>query len=114
MDVGVLLDSNAYGSPMKVFEYWSMGKAVIAPSVAPVLEILTDNDTGLLIAPGDGQAMAKQILRLATDRALRARLGEAGRKQVLAQHTWKQNAARILEAYASLSEPSAPRTKVAS
>jgi glycosyltransferase involved in cell wall biosynthesis len=114
MDVGVLLDSNAYGSPMKVFEYWSMGKAVIAPSVAPVLEILTDNDTGLLIAPGDGQAMAKQILRLAADAALRARLGEAGRKQVLATHTWKQNAARILEAYASLSERSAPRAKVAS
>ena len=37
MDIGVLLDSNAYGSPMKVFEYWAMRKAVVAPSVPPVL-----------------------------------------------------------------------------
>jgi glycosyltransferase involved in cell wall biosynthesis len=111
MDIGVLLDSNAYGSPMKVFEYWSMGKAVIAPSVAPVLEILDDEVTGLLIPPGDSQAMAREILRLAADPALRSRLGEAGRRQVLAHHTWKQNAAKILEAYASHDVVSLPLSK---
>jgi len=99
MDIGVLLDSNAYGSPMKVFEYWAMGKAVVAPTVPPVLEILRDGETGLLIAPGDTEAMARQILRLAADPQLRTRLGEAGRKYVLASHTWDQNAAKILEAY---------------
>jgi glycosyltransferase involved in cell wall biosynthesis len=101
IDIGVLLDSNAYGSPMKIFEYWAMSKAVIAPSVAPVLEVLNDNDTGLLIPPGDSQAMARHILRLAADPALRRRLGEAGRSQVLAQHTWNQNASLILEAFAA-------------
>jgi glycosyltransferase involved in cell wall biosynthesis len=99
MDIGVLLDSNAYGSPMKVFEYWAMGKAVVAPSVPPVLEILRDGETGLLIAPGDTAAMACQIVRLAADPQLRARLGEAGRKHVLATHTWDQNAEKILQAY---------------
>ena len=101
MDIGVLLDSNAYGSPMKVFEYWAMSQAVVAPTVPPVLEIVRDGETGLLIAPGDTEAMARQILRLAADPQLRARLGEAGRKYVLATHTWEQNAARILEAYAT-------------
>jgi glycosyltransferase involved in cell wall biosynthesis len=99
MDVGVLLDSNAYGSPMKVFEYWAMGKAVIAPSVDPVLEILRDGETGLLISPGDSKAMAAQILRLAGDPELRRRLGDEGRREVLATRTWARNAEQILLSY---------------
>jgi glycosyltransferase involved in cell wall biosynthesis len=99
MDIGVLLDSNAYGSPMKVFEYWSMGMAVIAPRVGPVLEMLRDGETGLLIKPGDAPAMAREIIRLAADSSLRQRLGENGRRHVLATHTWTQNAAEILRAY---------------
>ena len=55
--------------------------------------------------------MARQILRLAADPALRSRLGEAGRRQVLAHHTWKQNAAKILEAYASHDVVSLPLSK---
>jgi glycosyltransferase involved in cell wall biosynthesis len=99
IDVGVLLDSNAYGSPMKVFEYWAMGKAVIAPSVAPVLEILRDGETGLLITPGDSMAMAAQILRLAGDPQLRQRLGDSARREVLAMHTWARNAEEIVRSY---------------
>ncbi len=102
MDITVLLNSNAYGSPMKVFEYLAMGKAVIAPSVEPVLEVLRDGETGLLIPPGDAAAMARQILRLAADRELRGRLGTAGRAYVVAHHTWDANAAAILEIYGRL------------
>lgn len=101
MDIGLLLDSNAYGSPMKVFEYWAMGKAVIAPKVPPVLEVMRDGETGLLIAPGDAAAMARNILSLAGDAQLRARMGQAGRAWVLATHTWDQNAAKILDAVAA-------------
>lgn len=114
MDIGVLLDSNAYGSPMKVFEYWAMGKAVIAPSVAPVLEILRDGETGLLIAPGDAAAMAAHVLKLAADPGTRLRLGETGRRYVLATHTWKENAAKILEAFgANRAERAPPHREVA-
>jgi glycosyltransferase involved in cell wall biosynthesis len=101
MDIGVLLDSNAYGSPMKVFEYWAMGKAVIAPRVGPVLEIMRDGETGMLIDAGDAPAMARAILRLAEDGDLRHRLGASGREHVLKHHVWMQNAAAILEAYDS-------------
>jgi glycosyltransferase involved in cell wall biosynthesis len=108
MDIGVLLDSNAYGSPMKVFEYWSMGKAVIAPRVGPVLEILREGETGLLIEPGDAPAMAREIVRLAADPQLRLRLGENARKHVLATHTWMQNAAEIVRAYEQCRAPAVP------
>jgi glycosyltransferase involved in cell wall biosynthesis len=103
MDIAVLLNSNAYGSPMKVFEYLAMGKAVIAPSVEPVLEVLREGETGLLIPPGDASAMAGKILELAADSDKRRRLGQAGREHVVKNHTWDRNAATIIEIHARLS-----------
>jgi glycosyltransferase involved in cell wall biosynthesis len=97
MDIGMLLASNDYGSPMKVFEYLAMGAAVIAPAVGPVLEVLRDGETGLLIQPGDAAAMARHILTLAGDPDLRARLARNGREYVLGAHTWDANAEKILE-----------------
>lgn len=99
MDIAVLLNSNAYGSPMKIFEYMGMQKAVIAPAVGPVKEIMKDGENGLLIAPGNAKQMAECIIRLAQDRELRERLGAEGREYVATQHTWHQNALKILEIY---------------
>lgn len=104
MDIAVLLDSNAYGSPMKIFEYWGMGKPVVAPSVAPVLEVMRDRETGLLIEPGNAAQLADRIVELAADPGLRARLGAAGRARAVAHHTWRNNAEQITAAYAALTE----------
>ena len=100
MDIAVLLDSNTYGSPMKIFEYWGMGKPVVAPSVAPVLEVLRDRETGLLIEPGNAAQLADRIVELAADPVLRARLGAAGRACATGGHTWRNNAEQILAAHA--------------
>jgi glycosyltransferase involved in cell wall biosynthesis len=102
MDVAVLLNSNSYGSPMKIFEYLGMGKAVIAPRVGPVTEVLDDGHTGLLIDAGNGAQMAAQILRLVGDPALRERLGSNGRAHVVERHTWRANAAAVLKAFADI------------
>ena len=107
MDIAVLLDSNTYGSPMKIFEYWGMGKAVVAPAVPPVLEVLRDRETGLLIEPGNAAQLADRIVELAADAELRERLGRAGRAHVCAHHTWADNARQIVEAQAALA--GAPR-----
>lgn len=106
MDITVLLNSNAYGSPMKVFEYLAMEKAVIAPTVEPVLEVLREGETGLLIAPGDAPAMAQRILQLAGDPGLRRRLGQAGRAYVVAHHTWERNAATVIDVHEQLTSAS--------
>lgn len=106
MDIAVLLNSNNYGSPMKIFEYLGMQKAVIAPSVEPVTEVLKDGNTGLLIAPGDAEQMAKKILQLSADAALRHRLGLAGRTYVVANHTWHRNAMKIVEIYSRFAHDS--------
>ena len=94
MDIAVLLDSNNYGSPMKIFEYWGMGK--------PVVEVLRDRETGLLIEPGNAQQLADRIIELAGDAELRERLGAAGRAYVRAHHTWRNNAEQIIAAHARI------------
>lgn len=102
IDIAILLNSNDYGSPMKLFEYMAMEKAVIAPAVGPVKEVLNDGETGLLIKPGDASEMAQKIVRLVNDPVLRRRLGTAGRAHVAANHTWRQNAIKALDAYARI------------
>ncbi len=96
MDACLLLDSNDYGSPMKVFEYLALGKPVVAPRVDPVLEVLRDRETALLIEPGDVDQMVRAIVDLHADPGLRARLAHAGRAQVLRHHTWRGNAGEIV------------------
>ena len=114
MDIAVLLDSNAYGSPMKIFEYWGMGKPVVAPRVVPVLEVMRDRETGLLIEPGNAQQLAERIVELARDAGLRQRLGTAGRAYVRAHHTWRNNAQEIVDAHARIAVGAgAPRKVVA-
>jgi glycosyltransferase involved in cell wall biosynthesis len=102
MDIAILPNSNDYGSPMKLFEYMAMEKAVVAPRVGPVVEILADGEEGLLIDPGDADQLARSILRLASDLPLRRRVAEQARRRVLAQHTWRGNAERILAVHREL------------
>jgi glycosyltransferase involved in cell wall biosynthesis len=102
MDIAVLPDSNAYGSPMKLFEYLAMGKAVVAPRVGPVEEIVRDGENGLLIEPGSAEQLGERVLRLAADPGLRFRLGQQGRADVLARHTWRRNAEAVLAVHRRL------------
>ena len=111
MDITVLLNSNAYGSPMKIFEYMGMGKAVIAPAVAPVVEVIRDGDTGLLIEPGNAVQMAEQIIRLVQDPLLRERLGAAGRAYVTTHHTWRQNVITIEDIYRKIVQSRSMQTE---
>ncbi len=98
MDVCLMPDSNEHGSPIKIFEYMAMGKAVVAPRYAPIEEVLEDGRTGLLFPPRDPDGLRRAIERLLDDAALRERLGDAARARVLATHTWRINAEAVLAA----------------
>jgi rhamnosyl/mannosyltransferase len=59
------------------------GKPVVATRLGTGVEYVTlDEVTGLLVNPGDEQALAQALNRLLADPALRTRLGEAGRRRV--------------------------------
>jgi len=86
-----------FGSPTKLFEYMSMGKAIAASRLDQLAEVLSHNETALLVTPGDVSELVSAMWRLATDVDLRRRLGQNARKAAIEQHTWQQNAARVLQ-----------------
>ncbi len=63
-------------------EAMAMKVPVVASGNAGVLDIVIDNETGILIPPKDYQALADGIMKLARDSSVRRRFGEAGRKRV--------------------------------
>jgi glycosyltransferase involved in cell wall biosynthesis len=91
-----------FGSPTKLFEYMAAGRPIVASAVGQIAEVLEHDRTALLVPPDDVPALVAAIVRLVDDAALRERLGTAARAQAVAQHTWRQNADRLL---ASLDQP---------
>jgi len=94
-DAAVMPDSNEHGSPMKIFEYMGMAKPVVAPSYAPIREVLQDGKNALLFEPNDAGGLHRALEMLIKDEGLRSRLGESARQDVLAGHTWHHNAMRL-------------------
>ncbi|MEM7349860.1 MAG: glycosyltransferase, partial [Acidobacteriota bacterium] len=77
-----VLSSLREGSPNVLLEAMACGIAAIATRVGGVPELIDDGDQGLLIPPGDPKVLATALQRLATDPALRHRLGQAARERV--------------------------------
>jgi glycosyltransferase involved in cell wall biosynthesis len=96
-DLAVMPDSNEYGSPMKIFEYMSMGIPVVAPRLGPIEDGIDDGVEGFLFAPRDKDSFATALGRLIEDRNLRTEMGRAARLRVLARHTWAKNAEAVLQ-----------------
>jgi glycosyltransferase involved in cell wall biosynthesis len=62
-----------------IVEAMLTGRPVIATRAGGAMEIVTDNQTGLLVEPGDSHALAVAIQRLLGDRNLAAKLGKAAK-----------------------------------
>ncbi|MDD5350541.1 MAG: glycosyltransferase family 4 protein, partial [Chthoniobacteraceae bacterium] len=88
-------------------EAMASGKAVLAARVGGVPEAVTHGVTGLLVEPGDPQALAHCLVRLASDTPLCARLGAAGR-EAAARFNWPAVAATYARVYHSARPPAAP------
>lgn len=87
----------SHRSPLKLFEYMSMGKAIAAANVGQIPHIIKNNNNGLLFEP-DHESLAGVLDRLARDRNLRERLGAYARQEVIRNYSWEANASRILDA----------------
>lgn len=101
MDICVLPDSNVFGSPIVLFEFMGMGKAVIAPDLLPIRDVIENGQDGLIVQRGDPYSLRQALSLLLGDSALRIALGERARRKVLDQHTWHENGKRV-ERFASI------------
>ncbi len=100
MDVGVApypALEGFYFSPLKVLEYMAAGKPAVASRVGDLHELVEDDVDGILTPPGDAASLEGALARLMSDPKLRAAMGAAGRRKVLASRTWDMVARMILE-----------------
>lgn len=95
--------SDFFGSPTKIFEYMAMGKAIVASRLGQIGEVLSDEETALLVEPGNVSELAAALVRVTESSELCARLGPNARAAAVKNHTWRHNARRVLEAYESWS-----------
>src|SRR5215216_3525119 len=77
-----VLPSFAEGTSKSVIEAMAHGLPIITTSVGGSPDLLTP-DTGILIPPGDSAALADAMHCLASDPALRKRMGQAARDRYL-------------------------------
>ena len=96
LDVGIMPESNSYGSPMKLLEWMASGKAVVAPGYGPVQELIDHGVHGLVFPPQDADALVHAVLQLVDQPTLRSKLGKAAARRVQGELTWDHNATRVL------------------
>ncbi len=80
-DVFVLPSYNE-GLPMALLEAMSWGLAVITTAVGGIPEVVTQNQNGLLVNPGDIQQLSEAMKSLIADENLRISLGNNARVRV--------------------------------
>lgn len=95
MDICVLPDSNVFGSPIVLFEFMGMGKAVIAPDLLPIRDIIEDGTDGLIVQRGDPHSLRQALSLLVSNHALRLELGARARQKVVDKHTWHENGKQV-------------------
>lgn len=78
-----VLPSYHEGLPMTILETMARGIPNISTPVASIPEVITDGETGLLVEPGDVDALADALRRLIGDTTLRCTISVASHNLIL-------------------------------
>ncbi len=71
--------------PTVIMEAMTCAKPVVSTTLAGIPESVVDGTTGVLVPPGDAEALAGALETLLRDSALRTRLGNAGRARITSE-----------------------------
>jgi glycosyltransferase involved in cell wall biosynthesis len=82
-----------------VLEGWMHRVPVVAAASQGPGMLIEDGRTGLLVPVDDAPALAGALARVLADKALAARLGEAGRARFESEFTEEAAAARYLDLF---------------
>lgn len=94
--VGVMPDSNEYGSPMKIFEYMAMGKPVVVPDYGPLLDAVEHGRQGMVFERKNTDKLAQSLVAILENDELYAQMAENARAHIVNKHNWLANARNSL------------------
>ena len=83
-------------------EAMACGTAVVGSRTGGIPEVVAEGETGLLVPPGEPEALAVALNALLRDPDRAEAMGQAGRKRAVAEFGWPAIAAQTAELYAEL------------
>lgn len=109
----LVLPSFAEGVPVVLMEAMAAGLPVVATRVGGVAELVADGVSGVIVAPGDEDALAQAIITVATNPDLACEMGSKGREIVVRDFEITAEAQRLgelIEAYHQGERPARRRS----
>ena len=96
----VACPSRREGFGVACLEAMAHARPVVATAVGGLRDLVVHEETGLVVPPGDPDALRTALLDLLGDLELRRRLGAAGRRRAQERFSWDAAAEATIRAYA--------------
>ncbi len=106
-DLGVDTSLQPEVTPVKAMEYLGVGLPLVAYDVQETRRLA--GGAGVLVTPGDVEALARELVSLLDDPAERARLGTVGSERVRLNLAWERQSEVYLRTIADLVTTGRPR-----
>ena len=90
-----VLPSFAEGVPVVLMEAMAMGLPCISTTITGIPELITPDEDGVLVPPGDAHTLAEQIYRLCSDQTLRKKVITQARQKVLDCYNLQHNSEKL-------------------
>jgi glycosyltransferase involved in cell wall biosynthesis len=97
-----VLSSRREGICNSLLEAMAMGLPIVATDAGGTKELVLDGQTGYVLPKGDVHGLARAIVTLASDQALRRRMGRAGRERVEGEFSFTLRLQRVEALYATI------------
>ncbi len=86
-----------YFSPLKMYEYMSMGVPVVSTDTGQIGSIIRSGETGQLVYPPTVDNFVQALKSLETDPVLYRLISDTSRNEVMQGHSWLENANQVLK-----------------
>jgi glycosyltransferase involved in cell wall biosynthesis len=103
-DIALQPDVVEYASPLKLFEYMALGRAIVAPDTPNIREVLTHEENALLFKADDMDTTFPAAVEiLCKNTLLRTQLGSKASKTITERgFTWDNNAQRVIDQFKAM------------
>jgi glycosyltransferase involved in cell wall biosynthesis len=98
----LLVPSLMEATPYVILEAMAAGRPVVASKIYGIPEQVEDDVTGILVPPGDPDAIAAALIRFSKEPGLLKRMGDAGRKRYEDRFTLERSVAGTMSVYDEL------------
>jgi len=99
LDVSVIASLGSEGSSRIAYESMASGVPLVATRVGCLPEIIEDRRTGLLVPPGNAEALARAIVELLNNRRLAMEIAQSALERARTFHNYDRWIAEILDVY---------------